>query len=126
MWNTTSDDGGLNSDLTQLNVAPQLRMHISEYMINSVNNPLDDANKVNVYPNPTTDVVNMELDLVEDLNNAVVRIVDLNARNVMEVNYDKLSNQTLTYSVANLSAGTYFLKIQSDKGYITKKFTIVK
>ena len=64
--------------------------------------------------------------LVENLNNAVVRIVDLNARNVMEVVYEDLSSQTLTYSVANLAAGTYFLKIQSDKGYITKKFTIVK
>ena len=63
---------------------------------------------------------------VENLNNAVVRIVDLNARNVMEATYENLSSQTLTYSVANLSAGTYFLKIQSDKGYITKKFTIVK
>ncbi|MFK7770966.1 MAG: T9SS type A sorting domain-containing protein [Saprospiraceae bacterium] len=126
MWNTTSDDGGFNNDLTLLNVAPRMRMHIGEYMEVSVNNPLDEANKVNVYPNPATDVVNMELDLVENLNNAVVRIVDLNARNVMEVVYDNLSSQTLTYSVANLATGTYFLKIQSDKGYITKKFTIVK
>ena len=126
MWNVTSDDGGLNSDLNQVIFNPLMRMHISEFFEVSTNNPLDEANKVNVYPNPATDVVNMELDLVEDLNNAVVRIVDLNARNVMEVTYDKLTTNTLTYSVANLSAGTYFLKIQSDKGYITKKFTIVK
>jgi len=127
MWNTTSDDGGINNDLTVLNVSPRLRMHINEYDTSvSTNNPLDDANQVNVYPNPATEVVNMELDLVENLNNAVVRIVDLNARNVMEVVYEDLSSQTLTYSVANLAAGTYFLKIQSDKGYITKKFTIVK
>ena len=126
MWNTTSDDGGINNDLTQVTFNPRMRMHVSEYFEVSVNNPLDVANKVNVYPNPATDVVNMELDLVENLNNAVVRIVDLNARNVMEVIYEDLSSQTLTYSVANLAAGTYFLKIQSDKGYITKKFTIVK
>lgn len=126
MWNTTSDDGGLNSDLSPLNVAPRMRMHINPFTVISVNNPLDEANKVAIYPNPSTDIINMELDLVEDLNNAVVRIIDLNAQNVMEVNYEKLSSQTLTYSVANLSAGTYFLKIQSDKGYVTKKFTIVK
>ena len=126
IWNTTSDDGGINNDLTQVIFNPRLRMHINEYSLVSVNNLLDEANKVNVYPNPATEVVNMELDLVENLNNAVVRIVDLNARNVMEVVYEDLSSQTLTYSVANLAAGTYFLKIQSDKGYITKKFTIVK
>jgi len=126
IWNTTSDDGGINNDLTQVIFNPRLRMHINEYSLVSVNNLLDEANKVNVYPNPATEVVNMELDLVEDLNNAVVRIVDLNARNVMEVVYEDLSSQTLSYSVANLAAGTYFLKIQSDKGYITKKFTIVK
>lgn len=126
MWNTTSDDGGINNDLSALNVSPRMRMHISEYTVISVNQPLDEANKVNVYPNPATDVVSMELDLVENLNNAVVRIVDLNARNVMEVTYEDLSSQTLNYSVANLAAGTYFLKIQSDKGYITKKFTVVK
>jgi hypothetical protein len=129
MWNTTSDDGGINNDLSSLNVAPRMRMHINEYDTSvsiSTNNPLGDANKVNIYPNPATEVVNMELDLVENLNNAVVRIVDVNARNVMEVVYEDLSSQTLTYSVATLAAGTYFLKIQSDKGYITKKFTIVK
>ena len=127
MWNTTSDDGGINNDLSTLNVAPRLRMHVNEFDTSvSTNNPLDDANKVTVYPNPATEVVSMELDLVEDLNNAVVRIVDLNARNVMEVTYENLSSQTLTYPVANLAAGTYFLKIQSDKGYITKKFTVAK
>ncbi|MFK8006692.1 MAG: T9SS type A sorting domain-containing protein [Saprospiraceae bacterium] len=126
MWNTTSDDGGVNNDLTNLNVAPRMRMHVNEYTEISVKNPLDEANKVNLYPNPATDVVSMELDLVENLNNAVVRIVDLNARNVMEVTYQNLSSQTLNYSVANLTAGTYFLKIESDKGYITKKFTVVK
>jgi hypothetical protein len=126
IWNTTSDDGGLNSDLTQVIFNPRMRMHINEYTEVSTNNQLDQANKINIFPNPATEVVNMELDLVEDLNNAIVRIVDLNARNVMEVTYDKLANQTLTYSVANLATGTYFLKIQSDKGYITKKFTIMK
>ncbi len=125
-WNVASDDGGINNELTSLNVAPRMRMHVNPYIETSLNNPLDEANKVNVYPNPANEVVNMELDLVENLSNAVVRIVDLNARNVMEVVYDDLSSQTLTYSLANFAAGTYFLKIQSDKGYITKKFTIVK
>lgn len=121
-----SGDGGISSDLDGFNFVPRLRMHVNPYFEVSVNNPLDEANKVNIYPNPATEVVNMELDLVENLNNAVVRIVDLNARNVMEAVYDNLSSQTLTYSVANLAAGTYFLKIQSDKGYITKKFTVAK
>ena len=125
-WNVSEGDGGISNDLSPLNVAPRMRMHVSEFFEVNVNNPLDEANNVKVYPNPATEVVNMELDLVENLNNAVVRIVDLNARNVMEVVYENLSSQTLTYSVANLSAGTYFLKIQSDKGYITKKFTVVK
>ncbi len=122
----TSGDGGLNTDLDGFNFSPRLRMHVNPYFEVSTNNPLDEANTVKIYPNPATEVVNMDLDLVENLNNAVVRIVDLNARNVMEATYENLSSQTLTYSVANLSAGTYFLKIQSDKGYITKKFTIVK
>lgn len=127
MWNTTNDDGGLNSDLNQLNVSPRLRMHINEYDTSvSTNNPLDEANKVHLYPNPANDVVTIELDLVENLNNAVVRIVDLNARNVMETRYSDLTSQTLTYSVADLAPGTYFLKIQSDKGYVTKKFTVAK
>ena len=121
-----SGDGGLNTDLDGFNFVPRLRMHVNPYIEVSTNNPLDEANTVKIYPNPATEVVNMDLDLVENLNNAVVRIVDLNARNVMEATYENLSSQTLTYSVANLSAGTYFLKIQSDKGYITKKFTIVK
>ena len=126
MWNTSEGDAGYNSDLTQVGFSPRLRMHVTPYMITSVNTPLDEANKVTVFPNPATDEISLKLDLVENMEKAVIRIVDLNAHNVMEKTYDNLSSQTLTFPVSDLAAGVYFVKIQSDKGYSIQKFTIIK
>ncbi len=122
----TSGDGGLNTDLTGFNFSPRLRMHVNPYFEVSVNNQLDEANKVSLYPNPASEMISLQLDLVENMSEATIRIVDLNARNVMEMNYKNLSSQTINYNVSELPTGTYFLKIQSDKGYSTQKFTIVR
>lgn len=126
MWNTTQGDGGLNSDLNQVIFSPRLRMHIGEVIVESVNKPLDEANKVSVYPNPATDVLNLDLDLVEQMDEAVIRIIDINARTIMEKRYSDLDSQTLIYDVSSLPAGNYFLKLQSDQGYSTQKFTVVR
>lgn len=126
LWNTTAGDGGLDSDLSPLNFSPRLRMHIGEVELVNVNTPLDKANEVSVFPNPANELINLKLDLVEDLENATVRIINTNAQTVFERNYKNLSSQTFEYSVSELPAGNYFLKIQSDKGYSTQKFTVVR
>jgi hypothetical protein len=85
----------------------------------SVDRPLSTdsffKNNFSVYPNPVNDVVN-----ISSLNNSEitkVSIIDINGRVVKEIN----SNVT-NVSVGDLTAGIYFLKINTLDGVGTSKF----
>ncbi|MEM6967175.1 MAG: T9SS type A sorting domain-containing protein [Bacteroidota bacterium] len=126
-FNGSDGDAGLGSDLTVNSfLYPRIRMHIGEVLLESVNQPLGEGNTMSIFPNPTTDVLNLELDLTEQMGDAVIRIIDVNARTVMERRYSDLDSQTLIYDVSNLPTGNYFIRLQSDKGYATEKFSIAR
>ncbi|HSD05909.1 LamG-like jellyroll fold domain-containing protein [Flavobacterium sp.] len=75
----------------------------------------DNAVKLNISPNPTSDFVN-----VEGFNtfNATAEIYDLNGRKLFSENVSQTQN---IISLKKLSNGVYFIKIISDKGITTNK-----
>jgi PKD repeat protein len=64
------------------------------------------ANKVNIYPNPATDVLNL---VWSKLSNAEVSVIDMNG-NVMSTILTSGDTKTL-YDIRNLAAGPYILRI---------------
>lgn len=74
--------------------------------------------EVNVYPNPTTGIVN----LVSGKNIDNVNVYDVSGRLVKTVN--KISSDKSVLDLSNLANGTYILKIQTDKKVVTKKVII--
>ncbi len=69
-----------------------------------------------MYPNPTSGILTLEL---EEFNNASTKITDINGRVIQN---QELSNAFTTFDVSNLSAGIYFLQINSEKGNAIQKF----
>jgi hypothetical protein len=69
---------------------------------------------INVYPNPTYDILNV----VSDLQIKQIDFYDINGKVVK-----RLTNPEQSISVANLSKGVYMLQIQTDKGIAVKKIT---
>ncbi|MFA7615630.1 MAG: T9SS type A sorting domain-containing protein [Moheibacter sp.] len=74
--------------------------------------------EVNVYPNPTTGIVN----LVSGKNIDNVNVYDVSGRLVKTVN--KISSDKSVLDLSSLANGTYILKIQTDKKVVTKKVII--
>lgn len=74
--------------------------------------------EVNVYPNPTTGIVN----LVSGKNIDNVNVYDVSGRLVKTVN--KISSDKSVLDLSSLASGTYILKIQTDKKVVTKKVII--
>ncbi|MHA3789366.1 T9SS type A sorting domain-containing protein [Flavobacterium hauense] len=70
---------------------------------------------LSVYPNPTSDVVNVAVDAL--VSN--VAIADLNGRTVKSVKFDGVSNASV--NVSDLASGIYMMTVSSDKGTTTKK-----
>lgn len=77
------------------------------------------ADNVNVYPNPTKDIVNV---------NAPAQINNIEVYNIagQKLSVYNVNNMTAQIDVTELANGIYFLKINTENGMVTKKFNVVK
>jgi len=91
--------------------------------INEVNS---DLNKVNVFPVPANNKLNIEIDLVEN-SNVKVELMDVTGRLISElVNENFTKGKTAqTVETHQFSEGTYILKITTNTKVETKKINIV-
>ncbi len=83
-------------------------------------------NKFNVFPNPTSDILNVQLNLDQQAKTANVRLYDLSGRMLQQWSYDNIQKERFQYNLQNLNSGTYFLQVITEEGAGTKKFTIAK
>ncbi|MFK8104402.1 MAG: T9SS type A sorting domain-containing protein [Saprospiraceae bacterium] len=95
-------------------------------VIISTEDVLADNNEVNLFPNPVSEMVNLEIKLVKEVNNLTVEIVDVTGRMVFNNNFGSLQEETLNIDVNTLTNGTYFLTVKSALGSRTERFVIQK
>lgn len=84
--------------------------------INEFINP----NKINIYPNPTSSILNFELPFISD---KTIYIFDLHGKIIKEINPTELYFQT---DVSNIDNGIYLIEFQINNQRITKKILIEK
>jgi hypothetical protein len=83
---------------------------------------VENNNVVNVYPNPATNVINIDLQRV--IGKADVAITDIQGRTLIQSTYEGQHN--IVIPVDMLTAGVYFVKIASKDANITEKVVINK
>ena len=72
------------------------------------------SNKVNVYPNPTDGLVNVEFNAIK-AGRYAIEVYDLNSRTVKRAEIDVVAGNNKTkLDLKNLSKGTYLVKISGD------------
>lgn len=115
----TSDWGTFGGDVNCV-----LRMAIS-LVTSTDDKPLPDS-AMNVFPSPTSDVVNVEVKFDNPMD-ATITIADLTGRVIMFEDRPGLTNEVLSYNLPkNLAAGTYLARIATPEGTKTKRFVVVK
>ena len=88
-------------------------------LANSVDNQQANQNKLKIFPNPTNDIINIDMSEIE-FKNIKVRI--LNSLGAI-VKKENLSNTNmLSISVSDLQNGVYFVEIQTDNQLLFGKF----
>ena len=77
-----------------------------------------------VYPNPATDVVNVECRMQnEELEVANMEVYDVYGKVVRTVETLRATSlQTAQINVSGFAAGMYFVRVKTDKGVVTKPF----
>ena len=85
--------------------------------IQRVNENILKENRINIFPNPANDYVKFKL--LSKTNISFIEIINIQG---ILVNQQKIVNNQNTIDVSDLSVGMYIIKINTDNGYIMKKF----
>lgn len=81
-------------------------------------------NKVNIYPNPASDVIYVQTGLTGNFD---LSIADLEGRIVQEEHIQSITAENITISIARLQAGLYILRLKDAQGgSVSKKIQILR
>ncbi|MGV3696013.1 endonuclease [Flavobacterium sp.] len=95
---------------------PEYAMRIWGSLLNTESfNPLND---ISVFPNPSSDVVNISTAAVIDQ----IEVITINGQVLQQINNPAFENSQ--YTINNLPKGFYFLKLSSETNSVTKKVLI--
>jgi PA domain. len=92
----------------------------------SVKNIANTVKDIELYPNPATDVLNVELNLTEEAKQVRYTIIDITGKRVSYEYHYNVKNDKYQIATSKLIAGTYYLMVSVDGVPTVKQFTIVK
>jgi hypothetical protein len=92
-----------------------------------LNNSVVNGNSLAVYPNPVSDVINVNFSLTAS-DDATITLTDLMGRIVNTLTYNKLNSGLNKASIptSTLPPGIYLLRLQSSSGYNTTQKVVVE
>lgn len=76
-----------------------------------------------VYPNPVSDVMTIELNLPDDFINGTMQLVDMNGRVMISQKLNE-DTETLSLDVSRISSGVYLLRIVNQQHLFTQRVMI--
>jgi hypothetical protein len=82
--------------------------------------------KFEVYPNPTADVLNVNIALDQTAKMVTYKVIDVTGKSYSQVNHNNVSSEMYTYNTANLPSGNYYLIVAADGKTSIKKFTVAR
>jgi hypothetical protein len=89
-------------------------------------NDFDATIGLEVFPNPTSDFINLEMNFEETVDYATVSILDNTGRFVRGMKFEQVSNKTTSIDLSNVASGVYTMKIATPNGFTTKQFIVTK
>jgi hypothetical protein len=91
-----------------------------------INDAIKAKDLVNVYPNPTSDIINIDLKLQAQANNLTIEIIDITGKVITSIARNNVTSSKCQYNTSKLSNGTYFVKVNTENGVTQTKFTVSK
>jgi Secretion system C-terminal sorting domain len=121
---TTIQPNDFQFNLFGTNEVPVVRLTVVPFRV-ATNEVLSDANKMEIYPNPTQNLITLDFDL-EKTTDVVVRIVNINGQTVLDRQYGVTKKERTELNVSHLPNGSYLMQVLTADGVKTKQFTIAK
>lgn len=83
-------------------------------------NKIDKSNNIHIFPNPTTDKININIE-ENNLKEGQITVYNLLGQIVQSINNQNLQND-FSIDVSHLKQGVYFLVIETNSQYYSQKF----
>jgi hypothetical protein len=107
--------------------APAIALHMTRDVDPTAVNDIGQINgEIKIFPNPANTQINIDVALTEMTKEVQYEILDVTGRTISTVSRDNIQNEVYTMSTSGLSAGAYFMKVTTNEGVKTMKFTVVK
>lgn len=103
-----------------------IRLHLDGFTVGVDDIQTLDETKINLMPNPASNLVQLQFDLDAVADQVTVAMLDITGKVLQLERYNNIMDNTLEFDVNKYPAGTYFFAIQTPEGYRTKKFVVVK
>lgn len=92
---------------------------VGKHLVQNISLPEIGLSQVQVFPNPTTDHLNLELNTDEDVS---FRITDLSGKNFGNYRFSAPHEGEFSLDLSDLPSGVYFLHMQTNTGSETHRF----
>ncbi len=102
---------------------PEVRMEISMDVTNTQENNLAE-NTLHITPNPAVDFINIQVDLPQTTSYQLT-LADMTGQ-ILKMRTYQSNQERFTWSVADLPAGTYWLRLSTEEGSMTRRWVKVK
>ncbi len=77
---------------------------------------------VNVYPNPSTDFINVSLKFITTAKTVSINMIDVAGNTVYSTQLQNVIEDSKKIPVASFANGLYVIKVTTDQGTVTRKF----
>ena len=96
----------------------------STYSITFIEEKQNNDFNISVYPNPTSDYINIEFD-IKNKSDVLIQLCDINGRILLNETINSTENNK-QYDFNIFSTGMYFLRISSEKDNYSETYKIQK
>jgi hypothetical protein len=111
---------------SQKGLIPSLPFRVTKYIPVGVNSVVETAGKLELFPNPASNELNVNVSLNASAKVVGYTIVDGAGRVAGHETHNNVQNETFTYNTSKLAAGNYTVVVAADSKIMYRKFTIVK
>lgn len=104
-------------------IAPIARMTITDELMSSVAT-LSVDNKVNVFPSPASNYIDVALELTDVQREITIRVMDVSGKTIGQRQVNDVQNETYRFDVSTLPVGSYFLNLITPSGNRNVPFVV--
>ena len=115
-----------NANTAQREVLNSVEIKLNN-LTTSVEEIKKDASSLNIFPNPTSDLTNLELNL-DNSSAVIVEVIDFTGKRLLLEDFGVMSagKQRMQLNLANLASGMYFVNVRIGDQVVTRKVSVTK